>query len=129
MSRNQPVTRVTTPCNAPGLACPCNEILFGFNIMSAVPQLDTRREKSRLYWEIATTIDDIRASQALRYRVFAGELGAQLHGADPGIDDDRFDGYCQHLLVRDTATGRVIGSTRLLLDGQAAKAGGFYSAT
>ncbi len=97
--------------------------------MSAVPQLDTRREKSRLYWEIATTIDDIRASQALRYRVFAGELGAQLHGADPGIDDDRFDAYCQHLLVRDTATGRVIGSTRLLLDGQAAKAGGFYSAT
>lgn len=95
--------------------------------MSAVPQLDTRREKSRLYWEIATTIDDIRASQALRYRVFAGELGAQLHGADPGIDDDRFDAYCQHLLVRDTATGRVIGSTRLLLDGQAAKAGGFYS--
>jgi putative hemolysin len=96
--------------------------------MSVVPQLDSRRSGSRLYVELATTIDDIRASQALRYRVFAQELGATVQGADQGFDEDRFDPYCQHLLVRESGSGRVVASTRLLLDRQARKAGGFYSA-
>lgn len=95
--------------------------------MSVAPQLESRRSGSRLYVELATTIDDIRASQALRYRVFAQELGAEVKGAEHGFDEDEYDPYCQHLLVRESATGRVIGSTRLMLDGQALKAGGFYS--
>ena len=95
--------------------------------MSAVPELDRRRARNRLYAELATTIDDIRASQALRYRVFAEELGAEVEGGKFGRDEDRFDPYCQHLLVREGGGGRIIGSTRLLLDAQANKAGGFYS--
>lgn len=90
-------------------------------------QLAARPANRRLYAELATTIDDIRASQALRYRVFAQELGATINGGTDGYDEDEFDPYCQHLLVREGATGRVVGSTRLLLDGQAHKAGGFYS--
>jgi putative hemolysin len=96
--------------------------------MSVVPHLEARRSKSRLYVELATTVADIRASQALRYRVFAEELGAELKGDGTGHDEDEFDPYCQHLLVKESATGRVIGSTRLLQDAQAEKAGGFYSA-
>lgn len=96
--------------------------------MTVIPELEARRSRSRLHAEIATTIDDIRASQALRYRVFAQELGADVKGAARGLDEDAFDPFCQHLLVRETATGRVVGSTRLLLDDQARKAGGFYSA-
>jgi len=95
--------------------------------MSVARELHARRPKSRLYAEVATTIDDIRASQALRYRVFAQELGADVKGADRGYDEDAFDPYCQHLLVREGETGRIIGSTRLLLDAQATRAGGFYS--
>jgi putative hemolysin len=91
--------------------------------------LDARRTKSRLYSELATTITDIRASQALRYRVFAEELGATVQGAEHGHDEDEFDPYCQHLLVREGGTGRVVASTRLLLDHQAELAGGFYSAS
>lgn len=34
--------------------------------MSVVPRLDSRRTKSRLFVELATTTDDIRASQRLR---------------------------------------------------------------
>jgi hypothetical protein len=37
----------------------------------------------------------------LRYAIFAGEMGAKLHNRIPGLDHDRFDAYCQHLLVRD----------------------------
>jgi putative hemolysin len=97
--------------------------------MSVVPHLEARRSRTRLYAELATTIDDIRASQALRYRVFGEELGAELKGDDIGYDEDQFDPYCQHLLVKESTSGRVIGSTRLLQDRQAGKAGGFYSAS
>lgn len=94
--------------------------------MNAIPQVAVARRKSRLYVELATTIDDIRASQALRYQVFAGEMGAEVKGSE-GLDEDAFDPFCHHLLVKETATGRVIASTRLLLGEQARKAGGFYS--
>lgn len=97
--------------------------------MAVAPSLETRRTKSRLYVELATTINDIRSSQRLRYRVFAEELGADVESASPGLDEDVFDPYCQHLLVKDAGTGDVIGSTRLLPDSQAAKAGSFYSAS
>jgi putative hemolysin len=97
--------------------------------MSVIPQLEARRSRSRLYVELATTIDDIRASQALRYRVFAQELGAEVQGAERGFDEDGFDPFCQHLLVRESGSDRVVASTRLLLDRQAHKAGGFYSAS
>jgi putative hemolysin len=96
--------------------------------MNAMANLDARQTSSRLYYELATTISDIRTSQALRYRVFAEELGATVDGADRGYDEDRFDAFCQHLLVREGGSGRVIASTRLLLDHQAESAGGFYSA-
>ena len=94
--------------------------------MSAIPSLAAARRKSRLYVELASTVDDIRASQALRYRVFAGEMGAEVKGGS-GLDEDLFDAYCHHLLVKETATGKVIASTRLLLGEQARKAGSFYS--
>lgn len=95
--------------------------------MTATPRLAAARRKSRLYVELATTMDDIRASQALRYEVFAREKGARLEDDSKGLDQDRFDPFCQHLLVKDNDSGQVIASTRLLLGEQADKAGGFYS--
>ncbi len=71
---------------------------------------------------------DIIESQRLRYRIFAGELGAQIHDGGSGLDHDRLDVFCRHLLVRDTVTGTMVASTRLLSDHQAEQAGGFYAA-
>ncbi|MBK1641397.1 hemolysin [Chromatium okenii] len=82
----------------------------------------------RLFVELATSAREVRAAQALRYRVFGEELGAQLKG-DVGCDVDEFDEYCQHLLVREVSSGRIIGCTRLLTDHQAARLGQFYSET
>lgn len=96
--------------------------------MTAIPELLTSKSNNRLYVELAASDADIRASQELRYRVFAEELGARLPTADQGIDADRFDRHCQHLLVRETDSRRIVGSTRLLTDELAMKAGGFYSA-
>ena len=39
----------------------------------------------------ARTPDEVRESQRLRYRIFAGELGAQIDGGDEGVDHDIYD--------------------------------------
>jgi len=96
--------------------------------MSAIPELEPSNSRNRLYVELAASEEDIHASQALRYRVFAQEQGAKLKSAAEHIDRDHFDPHCAHLLVRETGSDRVVGSTRLLTDAGAAKAGGFYSA-
>lgn len=73
--------------------------------------------------------DEVRAAQRLRYLVFAEEMGARLPQTLPGHDIDLFDDFCEHLLVRDTASEQVIGTYRVLTPTQAKRVGGFYSET
>ena len=82
---------------------------------------------SRYTVTLARDEDDVRAAQRLRHDVFAGELGALLSSPQPGLDIDPFDAYCDHLLVRDTLTGQVVGTYRLLPPERAAVAGRLYS--
>ncbi|APZ43703.1 GNAT family N-acetyltransferase [Acidihalobacter ferrooxydans] len=77
--------------------------------------------------ELATTKEQMRESQRLRYRVFARELGAHVQMPLPGHEADRYDHYCHHLLVRDRHSGEVVASTRILTDTQSRLGGGFYS--
>lgn len=76
---------------------------------------------------LARSFTDIHEAQRLRYAVFAGELGARLHAPLAGVDQDHFDTYCHHLLVRDATTRQIVGYTRILTDDRAQRAGGFYS--
>jgi putative hemolysin len=69
---------------------------------------------------------DVRAAQRLRHDVFAGEMGALLTTPQPGHDIDAFDAHCDHLLVHDTGTGRIVGTYRLLPPERAAIAGRLY---
>jgi putative hemolysin len=73
--------------------------------------------------------DEVRAAQRLRHAVFAGEMGARLPATIPGHDIDLFDDYCEHLLVRDAASGEVIGTYRVLTPVQARRVGSTYSDT
>jgi len=81
----------------------------------------------RLFVELATEPAAVREAQALRYRVFGEEMGARLNGSHAGLDQDEFDESCQHMLVRETRSGRVVGCTRLLDDTGARRVGRFYS--
>lgn len=92
--------------------------------------VNTTKERKRmpeLMVELATSMDDLRESQSLRYMVFAEEMGAELHSDDEKLDSDHYDAYCHHLLVRVKETGRVVGSTRILTDENAKLAGSYYS--
>jgi putative hemolysin len=73
--------------------------------------------------------DEVREAQRLRYAVFAGEMGARLTTPLADHDIDLFDDFCEHLLVRDDATGHVIGTYRALTPAQARRVGGLYSET
>jgi putative hemolysin len=76
---------------------------------------------------IADDETQVAAAQRLRHEVFAEELGATLHTAADGLDTDEFDGYCDHLIVRDDATGAVVGTYRMLPPKRAAQAGRRYA--
>jgi putative hemolysin len=95
--------------------------------MVASASLLAARRGERLYVELASSAQQVREAQALRYRVFGEELGARLKGGDRGLDIDEFDPVCQHLLVRESKTGEVVGCTRILTDEAAAGLGRFYS--
>ncbi|MDP2680281.1 MAG: GNAT family N-acyltransferase [Rhodoferax sp.] len=86
-------------------------------------------ERAPLQVSWARHADEVRQAQRLRYRVFADEMGARLSTTLPGHDVDLFDNYCEHLLVRDTASQEVVGTYRVLTPAQAKRVGGTYSDT
>jgi putative hemolysin len=75
----------------------------------------------------------IEAAQRLRHEVFTSEPGFAVSGASPGFeagkDADRFDEFCDHLLVREDNTGELVGCYRMLPPPGAIAAGGLYTAT
>jgi len=76
---------------------------------------------------LARTNEELEAIQRLRYRVFTEEMNAVFPDAVDGLDADRFDPWCEHVMVKEVDTGRVVGTYRLLTPANAVKAGGYYS--
>jgi len=93
-------------------------------LMETGPAISTLAQKPRFEVGFAANRQEVLETQQLRYRIFAGELGAKIDG---GIDHDQYDPFCRHLLVRETETGKVIACTRILTGDRASDAGGFYS--
>ncbi len=103
----------------------------------AMPQMASARPVEILAGEmelrLAEDEDEIRAAQALRYRVFYEEMSAEPtpEMSRARRDFDRFDEYCDHLLVIDRSLPagprRVVGTYRLLRRATAEQRGPFYS--
>lgn len=77
--------------------------------------------------EFSRSRRDIVRAQRLRYRVFSEEYGAAINSPF-GLDRDRFDKHCLHLIVRDNHSGEMVGYTRVLPHERVARSGGYYSA-
>ncbi|HUR43128.1 MAG TPA: GNAT family N-acyltransferase [Aestuariivirga sp.] len=86
---------------------------------------------------LAQGAEEIRACQALRYRIFYEELSAKPDVA-VRTDADRFDAFCDHLVVVRKgkastsdpvllADGELVGTYRLLRQEIAEQNGGFYT--
>jgi putative hemolysin len=82
---------------------------------------------SRYHVSLAVDDSEIREAQRLRYQVFAEEMGARLSSDLPGHDIDRYDPFCDHLLVRELAHGEVVGTYRILPPDSARRVGSYYS--
>lgn len=117
-------THVPRPSSTPFLA-PLAGYKPADQVLGRIGSLEVRLARSQC---------EIAAAQALRYRVFVEEMGAQLpeEAMRQKRDFDSIDGYCDHLLVLDTAlTGdidaQIVGTYRLLRQEVAARHDGFYS--
>ena len=76
---------------------------------------------------LAQTPKDLVECQRLRYLVFNLELGEGLSTSDrSGLDIDPFDSFCDHLMVRELESGRLVGTYRLQTGETAQKNLGYY---
>ncbi|RTZ44670.1 GNAT family N-acetyltransferase [Candidimonas sp. SYP-B2681] len=78
---------------------------------------------------LARSNEELEAIQRLRYNVFTEELNVVFSDAADGLDSDRYDPWCEHIMVKELDTDRVVGTYRLLTPANAVKAGGYYSET
>jgi putative hemolysin len=78
----------------------------------------------------ATTREDVEDALRLRFEVFNLELHEGFaESFFTGMDEDEFDRVCEHLIITDEASGKVVGTYRLQTGDTAARSGlGFYGA-
>ncbi|RRR44739.1 GNAT family N-acetyltransferase [Mycolicibacter terrae] len=98
------------------------------SVLIAPEPTTTTTDTPRYSLLVSTEPALIEAAQRLRYEVFSTEPGFTLPPAADGRDADRFDQYCDHLLVRDDTSGALVGCYRMLPPTGAIAAGGLYSA-
>ena len=87
----------------------------------------TKAKKPSFQIEWASSSSEVKEAQRLRYKVFAEEMGANLPSNPENLDIDEFDAYCDHLLIRDQETLKVVGTYRVLPPHKAAEIGRLYS--
>jgi putative hemolysin len=78
---------------------------------------------------LSTDPAHIEAAQRLRHDVFTSEPGFAMAQTSDGLDADRFDQFCDHLLVREDGSGELVGCYRMLPPPGAIAAGSLYTAT
>src|SRR4051812_32718386 len=97
--------------------------LIGNRVLARAQQQDTYT------LSLAKSVEEVRAAQTLRFLVFNLELNEGLeHSYATCLDADPFDEVCDHLLVKETATGEIVGTYRLQTGAKAAQNRGYYSA-
>lgn len=76
---------------------------------------------------LAQSPDDLIECQRLRYLVFNLELREGYSTSErSGLDIDPFDPFCDHLMVRDVGSGRLVGTYRMQTGDSAARNMGYY---
>ena len=112
------------PISSESFAClegrPISHATACHSAQHAPQPMPSNRRQLRV--RLAAGVLDVRAAQRLRAQVFGEEFAMSFKN---GIDEERLDAYCAHLLVFDA--DKLIATTRLLDRHRARLAGGFYS--
>lgn len=110
---------------------PFAEIAFGAGaVKTSTPQAHppVQAEIGRYRLRLAQSCEDRDAACRLRFKVFNIELGEGLESSyETGLDFDRFDPYCEHLIVEEPASRRIVGTYRMQSGSAAARNLGYYS--
>jgi putative hemolysin len=88
---------------------------------------DIAPSSSKFVLSLAKTAEEVREVQRLRYRVFIEDMGLSALANAERLDRDEFDEYCEHLIVRDADTLKVVGTYRVLSPQAARRIGRYYS--
>lgn len=96
-------------------------------MQTSIIQADVRATSGKLVLSMASTPEELREVQRLRYKVFIETMGLSSLVREDGLDSDEFDEHCDHLIVRDANTLKVVGTYRLLSASRARKIGRVYS--
>ena len=75
---------------------------------------DSTPSFSKLSLSLASSLKEVREVQRLRYKVFVEAMGLSALANADGLDQDEFDACCDHLIVRDTQSLKVVGTYRVL---------------
>ena len=102
-----------------------NQLTAVEEVTPTVAIVKAKKPGFQISW--ASNASEIKEAQRLRYKVFAEEMGAQLAANSEGLDVDEFDAYCDHLLIRDQETLKVVGTYRVLPPHKAQEIGRLYS--
>jgi putative hemolysin len=126
-----PHIRIKVPIKLASHATPPAEIGFA-TVVPAPFTISTRTgihaEVGNYRLRLARTHEDREAAFRLRFIVFNVELGKGLECSyQTGLDTDRFDSVCEHLLVEDKLSRRVVGTYRMQSGSTAAGHFGYYS--
>jgi putative hemolysin len=116
-----PTVELALPTYAPNLSLP-----------AAPPKPQIHAEVGRYRLRLAESAEDRLAACRLRFKVFNIEMGEGLESSyQTGLDTDRFDAICEHLLVEDkqeaNSSRRVVGTYRMQSGMTAAGNLGYYS--
>ena len=102
-----------------------NQFISVAEVAPTVAIVKAKKPGFQITW--ASNSNEIKEAQRLRYKVFAEEMGANLAASSEGLDVDEFDAYCDHLLIRDQETLKVVGTYRVLPPHKAQEIGRLYS--
>jgi putative hemolysin len=91
--------------------------------------IQSNPQQSNLSVMLASNSSEIEQAMRLRYQVFVEEEKNMQMLNENGLEQDEYDIYCDHLIVKDMESKRVVGTYRLLPGERAMDNIGFYSET
>ncbi|HUB28902.1 MAG TPA: GNAT family N-acyltransferase [Terracidiphilus sp.] len=122
----QGIPFVQSPGSIPVVDIPETTLLLPQPSLPGKPRVHAEVGRYRL--RLAHTLEDRDAACRLRFKVFNIEMGEGLESSyQTGLDTDKFDLFCEHLLVEEKVTRRIVGTYRMQSGETAAWHFGYYS--